>query len=262
MNRKYYVYGYIRLDNNSYFYIGKGCGKRIYETKFSRGSHFIRILETKDVCVEILQSNLTEEEAYEHERDIIERLVFEEGYSISVKGMKRNQDQHLVNKSWGGDGNIGYKQSEFAKESLRKRMTGRTVSEETKKKLSNLNKGEKHPKFGTKHSDETRKRISESLKGKKFSKERLKNLSESHKGIPSPQRKKVKCIELNKVFDSISEANEYCKKYGYNRLKISECCNGKRKYSGKLKDGTKLHWQYYTPATTEYEDSRDREATV
>ena len=51
--------------------------------------------------------------------------------------------------------------------------------------------------------------------------------------------------ELDMIFNSISEANAYMSEnYGYKKLKISEVCNGKRLYTGKLKDGTKLHWIY------------------
>lgn len=45
-----------------------------------------------------------------------------------------------------------------------------------------LGAGENHPMYNKKHSDETRKKISESNKGKTFSDEHKKNLSESHKG--------------------------------------------------------------------------------
>ena len=40
--RKYYVYGYIRLDTNSYFYIGKGKDNR-YLRLDNRKSHFMNI---------------------------------------------------------------------------------------------------------------------------------------------------------------------------------------------------------------------------
>lgn len=242
----YYVYGYVRLDTNTYFYIGKGKKNRCFELKISRSSHFKNIVETIPCAVEIIKDNLTSEEAYYEEEKMIEKLVFEEGYSISVKGIKRNPLCHLVNKCWGGLGNAGYSHSEETKQKMSEFHTGKKLSDETKQKLSNLNKGENHPQYGTKHSEITRKRISESLKGKTFSEERRKNLSEAHKGIPNlANRRKVKCIELDMIFNSISEANAYMSEnYGYKKLKISEVCNGKRPYTGKLKDGTKLHWIY------------------
>ena len=246
MDRDYYVYGYIRLDTNTYFYIGKGKKNRCFELNVSRSSHFKNIVNKVPCVVEIIKDNLTSEDAYYEEEKIIERLVFEEGYSISIKGIDRNKNCHLVNKCWGGLGNAGYSHSDFSKNKISESHKGKTLSNETKHKLSILNKGERHPKYGTTHSLETRKRISESLKGKKFSAERKKNLSNSHKGIPNlVNRKKVRCIELDIVFESINHANLYMSQhYGYKRLKISEVCNNKRSYSGKLENGIKLHWEY------------------
>ena len=41
--RKYYVYGYIRLDTNTYFYIGKGKDNR-YLRLDNRKQHFMNVL--------------------------------------------------------------------------------------------------------------------------------------------------------------------------------------------------------------------------
>lgn len=242
---KYYVYGYVRLDTNNYFYIGKGTGKRCFDI-WNRSEHFLNILDKVPCAVEILYDNLTEDESFYYEEKTIEDLVFNEGYSISIKGIKRNNGQHLVNKCWGGGTNNGYSHSKESKEKLSKAHTGKHLSEETKRKLSEINKGKNHPKYGTKNSEETRMKISQALTGKKFSEERKIRLSESHKGIPNlAMRKRVRCIELNKIFDSITEATNYMKEnYGYKSLHIADVCNNKRPYSGKLKDGTKIHWEW------------------
>lgn len=253
---KYYVYGYIRLDNNTYFYIGKGTGRRVKELSISRSDHFKNIVEKVNVCYEILYDNLTEEEAYELERDTIEDLVFNEGYSISIKGFTRNEN-HLVNKSWGGDGNQGFSQSEEAKEKLREYHTGKKLSESTKYKLSILNTGESHPNYGKHLSESTKEKISKANKGRERTEEWLEKLSESHKGIPSPNRKKVLCIELDIEFESVAAAKKYMQEqYGFKSLHIAAVCRGDRPHSGILPDGTKLHWRYIedTPATTEHGD--------
>ena len=52
---------------------------------------------------------------------------------------------------------------------------------------------------------------------------------------------KIRCITTGEVFNSMTEAS---KKYNTGRH-ISSCCTGKRKYAGKLEDGTKLQWEYY-----------------
>ena len=72
-------------------------------------------------------------------------------------------------------------------------MFGKEHSEETRRKISNANKGvlsgEKNPMFGKHHSEETRRKISNSLKGKPshnkgvpMSEEQKKKLSENMKG--------------------------------------------------------------------------------
>jgi hypothetical protein len=52
---------------------------------------------------------------------------------------------------------------------------------------------------------------------------------------------KVICVTTDKIFNSISQASLY---YHTNTSYIKLCCNGIRKYAGKLKDGTKLVWNY------------------
>lgn len=53
-------------------------------------------------------------------------------------------------------------------EDTRKKMSeahkGHTVNEETRKKMSESRKGENHPLYGKKHSEETRKKMSEAAK--------------------------------------------------------------------------------------------------
>ena len=58
---------------------------------------------------------------------------------------------------------------------------GKHRSEETKKKLSEAQKGNKNM-LGKHHSEETKKKLSEARKGRKFSEEHKKKLSEAQKG--------------------------------------------------------------------------------
>ena len=85
--RRYYVYGYIRLDTNSYFYIGKGTGIR-YKRIDLRSNHFKNIINKVDCVVEIIKDNLTEKEALELECELIQQLVFEEGYTMEFDDYK------------------------------------------------------------------------------------------------------------------------------------------------------------------------------
>ena len=69
-------------------------------------------------------------------------------------------------------------------EHTRMHMKGKTLSDETRRKLSEANKGKKLKPA----SDERRKKISEARKGKPFSEEHRRKLSEAHKGRTSPRK--------------------------------------------------------------------------
>ena len=57
--------------------------------------------------------------------------------------------------------------------------------------------------------------------------------------------KKVYCKELNIVFSYMRLAAEYCKNVLNIKIgSISLTCNGKRKSTGKLANGTKLTWSW------------------
>lgn len=60
---------------------------------------------------------------------------------------------------------------------------------------------------------------------------------------PSPKRKEILCVELQKEFQSLCEAMKWCKE---NNIKadIASHITGRQKSAGKLQDGTKLHWRY------------------
>ena len=68
---------------------------------------------------------------------------------------------------------------------------GKKVSAETRKKMSESNKGENNPFFGKHHSEETRLKLSEAFKGRTFSAEARKKMSEARKGKhPSAETRK------------------------------------------------------------------------
>ena len=92
----------------------------------------------------------------------------------------------------------------------------------------------------------TKKKLRESLKGKgigenngmygkKHSEETKKKMSEAHKGSNNSNSRKVRCIELDKVFNSIVEAEE---ELGLFHQNISKACRGIYKTCGRY------HWEY------------------
>jgi len=166
----YYTYAYLREDKTPY-YIGKGTGKRIYSTN-RKG-----LKPPKDKSrIIFLKQNLTEEEAFRHEI-----------YMIDVFGRKDLGTGILVNMTNGGEGTSGSLRSD----ETRKRMSdanrgknhpnyGKTASEETRKRMSDAHKGENHPNYGKTASEETRKRMSEASKNP--SEETRRKISEASKG--------------------------------------------------------------------------------
>lgn len=169
MENNSYVYIYTRLDNNTIFYVGKGKDNR-YKDMNSRNNHFMNIINKIPYKVEILYDNLTDQQALDLEVDTIHHLVFEEGYSIEIKGYyKPNEIKHLVNQTWGGDGTSGLKHTE-----------------EWKQEMSKRNSGENNYFYGKTHTEETRKKISEANSGKTLSEEHKQKLSVTFSGVNNP----------------------------------------------------------------------------
>ena len=80
------------------------------------------------------------------------------------------------NGTEGGGGSRGRTVSENTRKRLSKMNMGKKLSEETKKKISVSISGNRHYFYGKHHSKETRKKLSEINKGKKLSKETKQNL--------------------------------------------------------------------------------------
>ena len=143
----YYTYAHCRNDNGLIFYIGKGKGKRAY-INVGRSTAWNDIYNSVGHTVEILAEWPTSEEAHSHETLLI--ACFKDiGYI-------------LTNKTNGGEGCAGYKQSSEsnAKRSASLKGRGHPCSDATKKLLSNLNKG----KQGHIHTPEQKKKISDAKK--------------------------------------------------------------------------------------------------
>ena len=88
-------------------------------------------------------------------------------------------------------------------------MKGKHPSEESKKKMSEAKKGEKHPMYGKHLSEETRRKISEAEKGKRtgekhplygkhHSEKTKKKIGEAEKGKPRSEETKKKISEARR----------------------------------------------------------------
>lgn len=175
-SNRFYTYAYLREDRTPY-YIGKGRGKRAYK----KDKNEVRPPKDKSRII-FLKQNLTEEEAFKHER-----------YMIGVFGRKDLGTGILRNKTDGGEGTSGVVRGEEWRRKISEAKKGKTHSEETRRKKSEAYKGKNNPNYGKKHSEETKKRISEIQKGEKghfygktHSKEMKEKFSEQKKGKNNP----------------------------------------------------------------------------
>lgn len=159
----YYVYEHIRLDNNTCFYVWKGHGNRANWK--SRNKHHDRIVQKHGIRVNIIQKNLSEDEAYELERKIIHYYVYNLDYAIDIIGFnkKKYERGHLTNHTFCGDGSYGMVHSDQWKKRHSSDMSGiknpmfgvnvwdqytKERAKEIKRKISKASSGENNPMFG------------------------------------------------------------------------------------------------------------------
>ena len=165
----YYTYAFLREDRTPY-YIGKGKGNRAYVRRYKG------INPPKDKSrIIFLKQNLTEEEAFRHEIYMI--AVF--GRKDLGTGILHNRtdggegpsgaipnDETRRKRSKSLKGRIF---TEEHKKNIGESSKGRIFTEQSREKMSNshLGKfvGEKSPWYGKKHTDETKKKLSEVNKG-------------------------------------------------------------------------------------------------
>jgi len=144
------VYEHIRPDANKVFYVGKGSGRRA-QSKHKRNQHWNNIV-AKAGCfsVNILVDNVDEEFAFLAEMERIDQL--------NRLGYK------LANKTEGGEGPSGYRHTE-----------------ETKKKIADAQRGDKHWTVGYGITEEHREKLRQARAKLVFTDEIIAKLSEAGK---------------------------------------------------------------------------------
>jgi len=163
---RFYTYAYLRVDRSPY-YVGKGQEYRLYE-KYGR-----EIKPPKDKSrIIFLKQNLTEQEAFKHEK-----------YMIAVLGRKDLGTGILHNRTDGGEGASGSVRSEETKIKISKSKKGKLV-------------GKDNPFYGKSHSGKNRRKQSERMKGRykgsnnpNYGKSLSKEHKEKLKNSISPEEK-------------------------------------------------------------------------
>lgn len=142
LEKRFYVYEFIRLDTNEPFYVGKGCGNRVNDIHRGRSKWFKSIVNKHEIVSNIIVNNLTEKEAYEAEV----WFIYEYKHILNYK---------LVNLDDGGCGSVSGKSNP---------MYGK--------------KGKLSPIYGRKKPLIERIHISQGLKGKKKTDKHKQKLKE------------------------------------------------------------------------------------
>ena len=128
------VYRHRRLDTNEVFYVGIGKTEKRAYNKNKRSKFWKKITNKTDYSVEIIAEVDTWEDACELEQFLIQEY-----------GRKNLGTGPLVNMTDGGDGSVGLKHSEEAKQKISEGNKGLKHSEEAKLKMSIAKKGKKSP---------------------------------------------------------------------------------------------------------------------
>ena len=212
----------------------------------------------------ILFENLTKEEAERRERLLIalwNSNNSEFGYNIrsggSASTFSEEARKRMSESRMGENSSMyGRRHSEETKRKMseaamgeKNHMYGKHPSEETRKKMSESLRGEKNPNYGKHYSEERKKQMSEARKGKYTgenspnwgrcpSEDTRRKMREAKIGKPTGRGKTVYCIDLDRQWNTIAEAE---KETGASH--ITCVLKGERKSSGRHPiTGEKLHW--------------------
>ena len=221
-NFKYYLYRYVRKDNNQVFYVGIGT-KRVkrnytshqneYERAYTlknRNTHFLNIVKKIDYEVEIMLESDSQEYIKDKEKEFI--LLY---------GRADIDGGTLTNQTDGGDGHFNMniinrnKLIKLAKE----RFTGKKQTpEHIKKRICN--------RIGKKMSDETMQKRTKTrkenaiIRGYYISPEKIEKESK-------PILQFDMGYNLIKEWKSISDA---CRELNLSKSNIINVCKGKKRF--------------------------------
>lgn len=227
MRKDFYVYTHSDPSDGHVFYVGKGCKYRAWNLGSRKARHKYKLLSLKKKglkpVVTILKSELTEEEAFNCEREQIQKY--------------KSLNQAECNLTDGGEGNSGWVPTVENKQNISNALKGKPSKKRGQKmsaeQLANQS-GENSYWFGRKRPEYSGEKNHmygkpSPMRGRKVP-ESSKCLGEKHYnyGKPFTQLKPVVGVEIStntmKVFKSITEANTFV-----GSTNVSCCCRGRKK---------------------------------
>jgi hypothetical protein len=133
----FYVYIHRKGTNGDPFYVGKGKGNRAWTTRY-RNPKWNAVFKKHGLVVEIIVDNLSEQDAFELERQTIAKLKL--AYDLS-------------NLTDGGEGFSGFKPTPEQCKAISMRQLGKPKPPSEQERLRKL-------QLGRKHSEATRQKVS------------------------------------------------------------------------------------------------------
>jgi hypothetical protein len=101
-----YVYGHYKADTDELFYIGKGTGRRAW-LQNGRSDYWRRVVAKHGLVVKILQENLTDEDAFVKEKELISNTGLENlvnmrdgGLGLTREDARKLRIQNIQTSDW------------------------------------------------------------------------------------------------------------------------------------------------------------------
>ncbi len=224
---KFYIYVHVRLDTGTIFYVGKGSGKRQFQTS-NRNTHWKNIVaKAGGFDSYVLADSLTEEVALSEEIALIDKY--------KTAGIS------LCNQTNGGDGTSGYRHTESVRLNMSVSRKGRATWNVGKKTPAETIEKLRVAKLGKKQTPEHIAKAAASRIGKSPSDETRRKIAASNTGKRHPEhvlaktRKPVICLDTGVIYKGVSIA---ARELSLETGNISKCCKGMLNKTGGVR------WSY------------------
>jgi len=171
---------------------------------------------------EIMMAKLSREQAVDMER-------------FYIYFYNSNNREYGYNGTFGGDGTSGFKHTEDAKRKIGIASHNRKRSLETRAKISKSHLGMKGTKWNENQYKTHRESAKKQWQNPEYKAIMLEKLKKANMNKIPKNKLKVKCIETQEIFNSVTEAATF---YKIQACHISGCCKGTRATCGKK------HWEY------------------
>jgi group I intron endonuclease len=254
MQNIYYVYMYMDPRNNLPFYIGKGKNKRylkhLHETKENTENYkkwaYIQGLRNKGLEPFVIKyiDNISEIDAYNLETVLIQ-IYGRKG--IDENGILTNIciDNRPPSTKGRTPSIETKKKIAEAQRGEKHRLYGKQIPNETKEKMSLAARGEKNAFYGKKHSDDSRKLMSDLKQGPKNNRYGVvldddvkRKIRESNRGKTRSEETKNKIRKSYEITDpdgnilTIKGLMMFCETRGLDRNSLARTEKNGRTYKG------------------------------